>query len=470
MSKQKKDSSAKTKSTPVQLEWHTEKRKIKDLSPFEHNPRKLSEKQYAELKKSLTKFDLAEIPAIDTDNKICAGHQRLKVLAEIKGLDYEIDVRVPNRKLTAAEFKEYNVRSNKNTGEFDMDILANAFELTDLLDWGFDEKELDLDLWKSEKTEEELDDAPEPQKTAISQTGDIFLLGGKHRILCSDCVNGGHLEAFMGETKANLVVSDPPYNVNYGAIVGHPSWKRTQKGKTRVSKTRVEGSVEPKPGHPYWADRASKGIGHAGDLIQNDNLSPEKWNEFVTGYMSQLMKYCTGAFYIFMSNKEMYSNKQIFETLGGHWASFIIWKKDTLVLGMQDYQRIYEPMLYGWKEKGKHYWCGDRNQTDVWEVKRPKRSDEHPTMKPIELCKRAILNSSKNGDIVLDLFLGSGSTLIAAEEAGRICYGTEIDPIYIDVILRRYRKLYPDKPIECLTNKNFNFNKLYEDQNGETKI
>ena len=439
------------------------------------NPRTISKDKFQKLKKSILDFPkMMELRPIiyDKDKVVLGGNMRLKALRElvIEGLKVKPEYFKAASDLTKKEIKQFIVADNLPFGSWSFDLLAEDYSIEELIDFGFDEKELDLDLWQSEKTDEQLDDAPEPQKTAISKTGDIFLLGGKHRILCSDCVNGGHLDGFMGGTKANLVVSDPPYNVNYGAIVGHPSWKRTQRGKTRVSKTRAEGSVDPKPGHPYWADRASKGIGHAGDLIQNDNLSPEKWNEFVTGYMSQLMKYCTGAFYIFMSNYEMYSNKQIFETLGGHWASFIIWKKDTLVLGMQDYQRIYEPMLYGWKEKGKHYWCGDRNQTDVWEVKRPKRSDEHPTMKPIELCKRAILNSSKNGDVVLDLFLGSGSTLIAAEEAGRTCFGTEISPQYIDVIIKRYHKLYPDKPIECLTNKNFNFKKLYEEQNGEAKI
>lgn len=134
-----------------ELKWHNEKRLIKDLIPFESNPRQLSKEQYEQLKKSLSKFDLAEIPVIDTDNKIVAGHQRLKILAEIKGKDYEIDVRVPNRKLTENEFKEYNVRSNKNTGSWDFDILSNDFEMTDLLEWGFDEKDFGLNEDENKK-------------------------------------------------------------------------------------------------------------------------------------------------------------------------------------------------------------------------------------------------------------------------------------------------------------------------------
>lgn len=138
-------------------------------------------------------------------------------------------------------------------------------------------------------------------------------------------------------------------------------------------------------------------------------------------------------------------------------------------MGRQDYHWKHEPCLYGWKE-GTHLWASDRKQTTIMEYNRPNRNAEHPTMKPVGLMEYLLRNNTKNDDIVLDLFLGSGSTLIACEEAGRICYGTEIDPIYIDVILKRYHKLYPDKPIECLTNKNFNFNKLYEEQNGEAKI
>ena len=134
----------------MKLEWHNEKRKIKDLVPYEFNPRQLSEKQYADLKKSLEKFNLAEIPAINLDQKIVCGHQRLKILAEIYGADSEIDVRVPNRKLTPKEFKELNVRSNKNTGSWDFDLLANNYDLPDLMDWGFTENELDLNLWKGE--------------------------------------------------------------------------------------------------------------------------------------------------------------------------------------------------------------------------------------------------------------------------------------------------------------------------------
>jgi DNA modification methylase len=146
-----------------------------------------------------------------------------------------------------------------------------------------------------------------------------------------------------------------------------------------------------------------------------------------------------------MSNKEMYSNKQKFEELGGHWASFIIWNKNRFVIGMQDYQRQYEPILYGWKEGDKHYWCGDRNQADVWNIDRPSSSPEHPTMKPIELCYKAIINSSKEGDIVLDLFGGSGSTLIASEKAKRKCLMMELDPKYVSVIIERWENMTGQK-------------------------
>jgi hypothetical protein len=182
------------------ITWHNEKRKISELIPFENNPRRLTDKQHSDLKKSLEKFNLAEIPVIDQDNSILAGHQRLKILSEIENPEFEIDVRVPNRKLTEAERKEYNIRSNKNTGEWDFDILSERWELTDLIEWGFEEKELDLNLW-NDKTDEQLDNAPEPQKEAVSLLGDIFLLNSKHRVMCGDSTKKEDVEKLFEVTE-----------------------------------------------------------------------------------------------------------------------------------------------------------------------------------------------------------------------------------------------------------------------------
>ena len=191
-----------------ELKWHNEKRLIKDLIPFESNPRQLSKEQYEQLKKSLSKFDLAEIPVIDTDNKIVAGHQRLKILAEIKGKDYEIDVRVPNRKLTENEFKEYNVRSNKNTGSWDFDILSNDFNLTDLLEWGFEESEL-TPYFDEEIKEDEIPEVPKETKIKI---GDKFQLD-RHILVCGDCTLKENYQSVC-----DMVFTDPPYDMEMNLL------------------------------------------------------------------------------------------------------------------------------------------------------------------------------------------------------------------------------------------------------------
>lgn len=191
------------------LEWKTEKRKINDLVPYEHNPRQMTEKQNKDLTKSLEKFNLVEIPAINVDGTILAGHQRLRIMQTVGRGDEEIDVRVPNRQLTEKEVQEYNIRSNKNTGEFDFDILANAFETEDLLDWGFDPTELKIETPIDE------DDAPAVgEGEANTKEGDIFLLG-HHRLICGDSTKIEDVERLMNGQKADMVFTDPPYNVDY---------------------------------------------------------------------------------------------------------------------------------------------------------------------------------------------------------------------------------------------------------------
>ena len=198
------------------LEWHTEKRKIGELLPYEFNPRRLTEKQYKDLKKSLEKFNLVEIPAIDIDGTILAGHQRIKILAELYGTDYEIDVRIPNRKLTEKEIQEYNIRSNKNTGEWDFEALANFFDVDDLLNWGFTEEELqiDLNIIENEEGKEEKENIInfEEEEKVIIKRGDLIELG-QHRILCGDSTNKSDVDRLMNGEKADMVFTDPPYGM-----------------------------------------------------------------------------------------------------------------------------------------------------------------------------------------------------------------------------------------------------------------
>jgi hypothetical protein len=189
------------------MNWQTEKRKINDLVPYKNNPRQMTEKQNEDLKKSLNKFDLVEIPAINKDNTILAGHQRLRIMQTLGRGDEEIDVRVPDRQLTEEEVQEYNIRSNKNTGEWNFDELANSFEVSDLLEWGFDEKELKIDLPVEE------DDVPEVQVEAVSKLGDLYQLGN-HRLMCGDSTKIEDVEKLMDGQKADMVFTDPPYGMD----------------------------------------------------------------------------------------------------------------------------------------------------------------------------------------------------------------------------------------------------------------
>ncbi len=406
---------------------------INQINPAAYNPRKdlqPGDAEYKKLKKSLTEFDCVE-PLVwnEGTGNLVGGHQRLKVLKDLGRT--EVEVSVVN--LDDPKEKALNLALNKISGEWDLPRLKDLLEeintgAFDIEVTGFDDKEIEELMTQFHVPEEGLTDEeviPEVVDS-ICKKGDLWLLGS-HRLLCGDATRLEDVERLMAGDKADMVFTDPPYNVNYGAVVGNPRYKRTK----------------PKPGpikgisHPYWQERKAKGSG-VWDTIVNDNMTLEAWDAFVRGYIQNLMHFNGGAFYICMSNKEMYSNKHVFEELGGHWASFIIWNKDQFVMGMQDYQRKYEPLLYGWKEGGKHHWCGDRNQSDVWDVKRPRSSPEHPTMKPIALCERAINNSSLVGNIVLDTFGGSGSTLIAAEKLGRKCYMSELEEHYCDVILKRW--------------------------------
>jgi len=413
------------------MKWKIVKRKLTELKPFEKNPRKMTEKGMKDLKTSISKFGIAEPIVINTDNTIIGGHARYYAISD-NGTE-DVECYQPEKKLTPKEFKELNVRLNKNiAGEFDFDILANEFELDDLLEWGFEEKELDLDLW-NDKTDEQLDEVPEPQKEAVSKLGDLFELDGKHRVYCGDATNKAHVGQLMCDVKADMVFTDPPYNVDYGYSKKNP--------------------------HPSHKNRS----------IEGDKQTHAEWIEFNEKLVQIFKEYCLGDLYMWgASGYDGMKARCIMIEGGLHWSATIVWKKQQLVLTPAKYQRIYEPCLYGWFDRSS--FVGDRKNTEVWEVNRPLSSKLHPTMKPIELCAKGITLSSNQKNIVMDIFLGSGSTLIACEQTNRICYGMEIDPIYIDVILRRYHNLYPDKKIECISREYdnspllFPFDELWQDQ------
>jgi DNA modification methylase len=281
-------------------------------------------------------------------------------------------------------------------------LLAEDYDVSLI---GFDDSELDALLAGEggETTEagETEDVVPEPQEEPISRPGDLWLLGN-HRLLCGDATVSTDVDRLLDGTQADLCFCDPPYNVDYAGGAG--------------------------------AEKAGKGR-----RIKNDALGVA-FGQFLQDACVLINLHTQGAVYICMSSSELHTLQGAFKAAGGHWSTFVIWAKDRFTLGRADYQRQYEPILYGWPEGAKRYWCGDRDQGDVWQIARPHKNDLHPTMKPVALVERAIRNSSRRGDLVFDPFGGSGTTLIAAETTGRRAALLELDPRYVDVIVRRWQQ------------------------------
>ena len=285
-----------------------------------------------------------------------------------------------------------------------------GIELSELKDAGFD---LELtgfstEEWEAliagEETDKEgltdEDAVPEVVET-ISKPGDLWVLG-EHKLLCGDATKLDDYKRLLGDELVDMTFTDPPYNVNYA----------------NTAKDKMRGKNRP---------------------ILNDNLG-DGFEQFLKDACANILVYTKGAVYMAMSSSELDTLQNAFRASGGRWSTFIIWAKNTFTLGRADYQRQYEPILYGWKDGNDHYWCGARDQGDVWNVKKPAKNDLHPTMKPVELVERAIRNSSKTKDLVLDPFGGSGSTLIACEKAGRRARLIELDPKYVDVIVKRWEE------------------------------
>jgi DNA modification methylase len=281
--------------------------------------------------------------------------------------------------------------------------LADLSELgLDLSLIGFGAGELERLLAGDSRTGlTEDDEAPALPEQAIAQPGDVWLLG-EHRLLCGDATVAADMERVLNGQLADMTFTDPPYNVDYGS---------SAKDKVRGNKRK----------------------------ILNDNLGTG-FEAFLQDACANILGVTKGAVYVCMSSSELHTLQRAFTRAGGKWSTFVIWTKHTFTLGRADYQRQYEPILYGWRDGHDHYWCGARDQSDVWFVDKPARNDLHPTMKPVALVERAIRNSSKTRDIVLDPFGGSGSTLIACEKTGRQARLVELDPKYVDVIILRWQE------------------------------
>ena len=277
------------------------------------------------------------------------------------------------------------------------DLQAAGF---DLALTGFDQDELDRLLVVERDLDADPDEAPEPPTEPISKPGDLWVCG-EHRVLCGDARVLADVEKVLGGELADMCFTDSPYNVNY---------------RTRSDKKR--GKSRP---------------------MMNDALG-EEFGALLCDACINILTVTKGAVYMCMSSSELDTLQKAFREAGGKWSTFVIWAKNTFTLGRSDYQRQYEPILYGWKQGADHYWCGDRDQGDVWFFDKPAKNDLHPTMKPVALVERAIRNSSKSRDIVLDPFGGSGTTLIAAERTGRRARLIELDPKYVDVVVQRWQE------------------------------
>jgi DNA modification methylase len=245
------------------------------------------------------------------------------------------------------------------------------------------------------------DEVPEPPDEPVSKPGDLWVLGD-HRLLCGDATVLADVERVLGGQLADMTFCDPPYNVDYA----------------NSPKDKLRGKHRP---------------------ILNDSLG-SRFEAFLYDACVNILSVTKGAVYVCMSSSELHTLQRAFIAAGGRWSTFVIWAKNTFTLGRADYQRQYEPILYGWKDGADHYWCGARDQGDVWFFDKPVRNDLHPTMKPVALVQRAIRNSSKTRDIVLDPFGGSGSTLIACEKSGRQARLVELDPKYVDTIILRWQE------------------------------
>ena len=385
------------------------------LVPYARNSRTHSDAQVAQIAASIAEFGFTNPILAGSDGVIVAGHGRLAA-AQRLGLE-QVPVVVLDH-LTPVQRRALVIADNRIAENAAWDDEMLRVELQSLQDDGFN---LDITGFDADALAEILlgeetttagqtdeDDVPEFAETPVSKPGDIWVMG-KHRVLCGDATDPTSYERLMGDSVANMIATDPPYNVDYA----------------NSAKDKISGKDRP---------------------ILNDNLG-EGFYGFLFSALKPMLARCSGAAYIAMAASELDTLKMAFREAGGKWSTFIIWAKNTFMLGRSDYQRQYEPILYGWPEGQTRHWCGDRDQGDVWNIKKPRKNDLHPTMKPVELIERAIRNSSRPGDVVLDPFGGSGTTLIAAEKSGRLCFTMELDPKYCDVIVRRWQDFAGGKAV-----------------------
>lgn len=382
------------------MQWETFS--LDSLRPAAYNPRKKlksGDKEYEKIKNSIMEFGYVEPIIVNYDMTVIGGHQRLTVLRDLGYTEAQcvvLHIEDENK------VKALNIALNKITGAWNEQLLADLLVDLQNVDFnidltGFEAPEVEQLFSKvhdKEVKEDDFDVDEALKKPTVSKSGDLWLLG-KHRLVCGDSTLPEAFTALMDGIKANIVVTDPPYNVNVEETAGK---------------------------------------------IKNDNMADADFYKFLFAAfvnMEQNME-SDASIYVFHADTQGLTFRRAFADAGFYLSGCCIWKKNALVLGRSPYQWQHEPCLFGWKKGGKHVWYSDRKQTTIWEYDRPKSSKEHPTMKPVALLAYPIQNSSMRGCVVLDPFLGSGSTLMACEQTGRVCYGIELDEKFADVIVNRY--------------------------------
>jgi DNA modification methylase len=401
------------------ITWNYEERKVGELVPWERNPREISRDQAKRLLESWEEFGQVEMIAIGPENQVYNGHQRLKVLSAAHGPSFVVKVLVSSRALSEKEREKLTIYLHKGAaGQWDWDALANGFEIEDLLNWGFTEKELlgggfDLNDAEGEDAGPRFEDKDILAEKWGVKLGQVWQLGA-HRLACGDSTDQALNDLLFQGEKAEICWTDPPWNVAYG-----------------------EG---------FWGGKSA--LGWKKRTIINDNLG-DKFGEFATGFCKAIYDNLVpgGILYMAMSAQEWGLICDTLTAAEFHWSSTIIWHKDSLVVSRKDYHTQYEPVWYGWKADGPRVCKVDnRKQSDVWDIDRPKKSEEHPTMKPLELVERSLRNSSKHDWLVYDPFMGSGTTLIACTRLDRRCRGIEIDPGYLAIEIQRWVDMTGGEP------------------------
>ena len=407
------------------------------LAPYARNARTHSPEQVEQIKRSIIAFGFTNPVLIDASGGIVAGHGRV-MAAKLMGLEQVPCLRIDW--LTKAQRRAYVLADNQlalNSG-WDEEMLAQELrdleaQEFDLSLTGFAEDDLaDLLFEPPAGSADSADDVPPMQEEAVSHAGDIWVLGA-HRLMCGDGTKQDNVASLMLGEKADMVFCDPPYGVNYsGAGSVHESHIRAAAAKGKTHKVHRE--------------------------IENDSMNDAEQSAFWLALFQRIYEVIGGgvAFYICApQGGHMMMMMMMMRDAGIPQRHELIWAKGHFVMGRADYHYQHEPILYGWKEGAAHRWYGDRKQSSLWQFNKPQKSDLHPTMKPVELVEFAIGNSSKIGDVVLDLCGGSGTTLVASEKTGRVCRMMELDRLYADVIVRRWQKFTGKRATHAVTGQPF---------------